>query len=77
MRAVVSVADEENCLTQSHEGSIMLPLWFADENPYRQRRTSGEKSPEKSDRNNSESSSPASILIVDDSVDCRTILPQP
>lgn len=72
MRAVVSVADEENCLTQSHEGSIMLPLWFADENPY-----SGEKSPEKSDRNNSESSSPASILIVDDSVDCRTILPQP
>ena len=53
----------------------MMPLWFAD----LQKRSPvhpsiGVESPEKSDGKNPESLNPASILIVDDSIDCRMIL---
>lgn len=54
----------------------MIPLWFAGsqkrfrENPYCREITP----PDKSGGNFSESASPPTILIVDDSVDCRLIL---
>jgi len=53
----------------------MMPLWFAD----LQKRSPinpsiSVESQEKSDGKNPESSNPASILIVDDSIDCRMIL---
>lgn len=77
MRAVVWIADEKDTLRQSEEGYIMVPFGFdaskkrsSPENPF----YCEVKSPEKLDGKFSESASPAIILIVDDSVDCRLIL---
>ena len=53
----------------------MMSLWFADsQNLSRENPSIGVKCREKLDGKIPESSNPASILIVDDNVDCRTIL---
>lgn len=75
MCAVVWIGDEDDKVRQFQGGFFMIPVWFADsqkllsENP-----SIRVKSQEKLGGINPGSLNPVSILVVDDSVECRMIL---
>ena len=75
MCAVVWIADENDKVRQFQRGTFMIPSWVADPQKHSTENPSiSVKSQEKLDGINPESLNSVSILVVDDSVDCRMIL---
>ena len=75
MCAVVWIADEMDKLRQCQEGTFMIPVLFADSQKLPSKNPCiCVESQEKLGGINPESLNPVSILVVDDSVECRMIL---
>src|SRR5680860_1340769 len=75
MSAVVWIADEIDILSQFQRGIFMIPVWFADSQKLSSKNPSiSVKAQEKLVGIYPESLNPVSILVVDDSVECRMIL---